>query len=194
MSAQECSPVSIFRLKSAIVKIFFGTFVILSLVFIGPGALYGQKQLVLLKKEKVLLRLYPGDEIIFKTKGSDTRIKSYVNNLFDTAVMAHQLIVPFHKIERVYFKHKSFANRVGGLLVVGGVGYFLIDQFNTVVVQGEKATWNENVGTVSIIMTGVGLPMMLIRKKSQRIKPPYTLMTVEEGSPFYLPELQRMQF
>jgi hypothetical protein len=70
----------------------------------------------------------------------------------------------------------------------------LIDQLNTVVVQGEKATWNENVGTASIIMTGVGLPMMLIRKKSQRIKPPYMLMTVEEGSPFYLPDLQHMQF
>jgi len=166
----------------------------LSLVLARPFVVYGQKQLVLLKGEKVLLRLSPGDDIVFKIKGGDSRINSYVNNLFDTAVMVHQLIVPFRKIDRIYFKHKNFANRIGGLLVVGGVGYFLIDQFNTVVVHGEKATWNENVGTASIIMTGVGLPMMLIKKKSQRIKPGYTLMTVEEGSPFYLPDLQRMQF
>ena len=156
--------------------------------------MYGQKQLVLLKKEKVLLRLYPGDEIIFKIKGGDARITSYVNNLFDTAVVAHELIVPFHTIDRLYFKHRSFANRIGTLLVVGGVGYFLIDQFNTIVVQGETATWNENVGTASIVMVGVGLPMMLIKKKSQRMKPGYRLLTVEEGSPFYLPDLQRMQF
>jgi hypothetical protein len=44
------------------------------------------------------------------------------------------------------------------------------------------------------VMVGVGLPMMLIKKKSQRIKPGYRLLTVEEGSPFYLPELQHMQF
>jgi hypothetical protein len=176
------------------VKIFFGTFVIVFLVVAGTCAVYGQKQLVLLKNEKVLLRLYPGDEISLKIKGGDARITSYVNNLFDTAVMVHELVIPFHNIERVYFKHRSFPNRIGGLLVIGGVGYFLIDQFNTVVVQGEKATWNENVGTASIVMVGVGLPMMLIKKKSQRIKPGYRLMTVEEGSPFYLPELQHMQF
>lgn len=175
-------------------KILVATFVILSLVFAGSCAVYGQKQLVLLKKEKVLLRLYPGDEIIFKIKGGDARITSYVNNLFDTAVVAHELIVPFHTIDRLYFKHRSFANRIGTLLVVGGVGYFLIDQFNTIVVQGETATWNENVGTASIVMVGVGLPMMLIKKKSQRMKPGYRLLTVEEGSPFYLPDLQRMQF
>jgi len=166
----------------------------LSLVLARPFVMYGQKQLILLKGEKVLLRLSPGDDIILRIKGSDSRINSYVNNLFDTAVMAHQMIIPFRKIDRIYFKRKNFANRIGGMLVVGGVGYFLIDQLNTVVVQGEKATWNENVGTASIIMTGVGLPMMLIKKKSQRIKPGYTLMTVEEGSPFYLPGLQRMQF
>ena len=152
-------------------KIFAGTFVILLLVIAGSGAVYGQKQLILLKKEKVLLRLYPGDEIVFKIKGKDAKITSYVNNLYDTAVVAHQLVVPFHTIDRLYFKHRSFANTFGGLLVVGGVGYFLIDQFNTIVVQGEKATWNENVGTASIVMVGVGLPMMLIKKKSQRMKP-----------------------
>ena len=85
-------------------------------------------------------------------------------------------------------------NGIGTLLVVGGVGYFLVDQFNTIVVQGEEATWNENVGTASVAMVAVGLPMMLIKKKSQRLKPGYRLLTVEEGSPFYLPELQHMQF
>ena len=175
-------------------KIIAGAFAILLSALTGSYVVYGQKQLVLLKKEKVLLRLYPGDEIIFKTKGSDTKVTSYVNNLFDTAVMAHQMIVPFYKIDRIYFRHASFANRFGTLLVVGGVGLFLIDQFNTVVVQGEDATWNENVGAISIGMTGVGLPMMLIKKKSQRMKHGYRLITVEEGSPFYLPDLQRMQF
>lgn len=177
-----------------LVKIFVGILLVWCLLFATPGDLFGQKQLVLLKKEKVVLRLYPGDEIILKVKGSDSKMTSYVNNLFDTAVMVHQTIVPFHKIDRLYFRHSSFANRIGGMLVVGGVGYFLIDQFNTIVVQGEDATWNKNVGNVSIAMVGIGLPLWLIKKKSQRIKPGYRLLTVEEGSPFYLRELQRMQF
>lgn len=155
---------------------------------------HGQKQLVLLKKQKVLLRLYFGDEIIFKTKESNSKITSYVNNLFDTAVMAHKSIIPFHKIDRLYFKRSSFANVVGTLLVVGGAGYFVVDQFNVIVVHGDKANINENVATTSAAMVAVGLPMMLIKKKSQRLKHGYRLMTVEEGSPFYLRELQHMQF
>jgi len=176
------------------VKIFVGILLVWGTLLTAPGDSYGQKQLVLLKKEKVVLRLYPGDEIILKVKGSDTKMTSYVNNLFDTAVMLHQTIIPFYKIDRLYFKHSSFANRFGALMVVGGVGYFLVDQFNTIVVQGEEATWNKNVGNVSAAMVAIGLPLWLIKKKSQRIKPGYKLLTVEEGSPFYLPELQRMQF
>jgi len=166
----------------------------MSLLLLEARVAYGQKQLVLLKKEKVLLRLYFGDEIIFRTKDSKTKITSYVNNLFDTAVMAHKTIIPFHKIDRLYFKRSSFSNVIGTLLVIGGAGYFVIDQFNTVVVHGDKPNINENVATTSAVMVAVGLPMMLIKKKSQRLKPGYRLMTVDEGSPFYLRELQRMQF
>jgi hypothetical protein len=77
-------------------------------------------------------------------------------------------------------------NLIGKFLVVGGVGYFVIDQFNTVIVQGDKASIDEGVATTSAVMVGVGLPMLLIKKKSQRIGGRYRLMTVEEGSPFYL--------
>jgi hypothetical protein len=157
-------------------------------------SVYGQKQLVLLKKQKVLLRLTFGDELILKTKDSDTKITSYVNNLFDTAVMVHQTIIPFHKIDRVYFKRSNFANKVGTILVIGGIGYFVIDQFNVMVVNGDKPTLNDNVTTTSLGMTAVGLPMMLIKKKSQRIRGRHKLLTVEEGSPFYQRGLQYMQF
>jgi hypothetical protein len=176
------------------VKIFVGILLVWCILLTAPGDSYGQKQLVLLKKEKVILRLYPGDEIILRTKGSHTKMTSYVNNLSDTAVMLHQTIIPFYKIDRLYFKHSSFGNRFGAMMVVGGVTYFLVDQFNTIVVQGEEATWNKNVGNVSVAMVAIGLPLWLIKKKSQRIKPGYKLLTVEEGSPFYLPELQHMQF
>jgi hypothetical protein len=154
---------------------------------------YCQKQLVLLKREKVLLRLYYGDEIVYRLQGSKTVRTSYVNNLYDTAVLAHKEIVPFHKIDKVYFKHSSFGNRFGTFLVIGGVGYFLIDQFNEVVVHGEKATINEDVATTSAVLAGVGLPLMLIKKKSQRIGGKYRLLTVEKGSAFYLPDLNSFE-
>ena len=166
---------------------------VLFISFLPLTSAYSQKQLVLLKREKVLLRLYYGDEFIFRLKGSKAVRTSYVNNLYDTAVLAHKEVVPFHKIDKVYFKHSSFGNRFGTFLVIGGVGYFLVDQFNTVVVHGEKATINENVAVTSAVLTGIGLPLMLIKKKSQRIGGKYRLLTVDKGSPFYLPDLDRFE-
>ncbi len=151
-----------------------------------------QKQLVLLKKQKVLLRLNPGDEFIFSLKGKKDVLYSYVNNLSDTAVVAHNTIVPFHKIDRIYFKRSSFANVLGGLLVVGGAGIFVIDQFNTLVVQGEKATLDDRVLAISLPSLAAGLPLMLIHKKSQRLKRPYHLLTVKKGSVFYTEPPQQM--
>ena len=158
------------------------------LAFVGVFA-QGQKQLVLLSREKVIMRFNPGDEFTISLKGQKKKLESYINNLFDTAVMVHKTLVPLHKIDKIYFKQSGLLNLIEKFLVVGGVGYFVIDQFNTVIVHGEKASIDEGVATTSAVMVGVGLPMMLIKKKSQRIGGRYRLMTVEEGSPFYLAPL-----
>ncbi|HTE30558.1 MAG TPA: hypothetical protein VK666_09325 [Chryseolinea sp.] len=173
---------------------FTATVIFVALFFVFAPGVYAQKQLVLLKKQKVILRLSYGDDITYKTKGSKDKITSYVNNLFDTAVMAHMTVVPFHQIERLYFKRSGFLNKIGGALVVGGVGYFAIDQVNEIIVKGEKATLNENVTTASVVMVAVGLPTMLIKKKSQRLKHGYRLLTVDRYSHFYHHELEHMSF
>jgi len=146
-----------------------------------------QKQLVILQGEKVILRLNPGDEFNFSLKNKKGIQRSYINNLFDTAVMAHKTIVPLHKIDKIYFKQYTLRNLVGKFLVVAGVGYFLIDQVNVVLVNGDEASLNKSVTNTSIVLVAVGLPMMLIKKKSQRIGSKYKLYVVEEGSPFYIP-------
>ena len=148
---------------------------------------HGQKQLVLLRHQKVLMRFNPGDQFVISLKGEkQKKIDSYVNNLFDTAVMVHRTLIPIHKIDRIYFQQSGLLNLVGKFLVIGGAAYFLIDQFNVVVVNGEKANLDEEVTVVSASMVAVGLPMMLIKKKSQRIGGKYRLLMVEKGSPFYI--------
>jgi hypothetical protein len=151
----------------------------------------GQKQLVILKGEKVVLRLNPGDEFNFSLKDKKGIQRSYINNLFDTAVMVHKLIVPFHKIDKIYFKQYSVRNLIGKFLVVAGVGYFLIDQVNVILVNGDGASLNKNVTNTSIALVAVGLPMMLMKKKFQRIGSKYKLYVVEEGSPFYIPSARQ---
>ncbi len=169
-------------------KIFFQVIVI---CFLTIGALpsWAQKQLVLLKNERVILRLHPGDDIVYKLKNSNDKQASYINNLFDAEVVVHDETVPLHEIERLYFKQTKFYNVIGGALVTAGVGIFLIDQANEVIVQGNKPSLDKRVTNISLSSLAVGLPMLFIKKKSQRIRHPYRLLTVTKGSPFYQPEI-----
>lgn len=164
-----------------VLKIAYTFFIIIG-IFFQAGA---QKQLVLLKGERVLLRLHPGDEIVYKLKDSKSVETSYVNNLFDNAVLAHNDTIPFHRIDRIYFTRSRFYNTIGGALVVGGAGLFLIDQVNVVLVNGENPSLDNWVSTMSISSIVAGLPMMLIKKRSQKISYKYRLLTVKKSSLFY---------
>jgi hypothetical protein len=140
---------------------------------------------VILKGERVVLRLRPGDEIVFKLKNSKRKWVTYVNNLSDTAVTVHRDVIPYHSIERIYFDQSKFYNRIGGAMVFGGAALFLIDQLNVVVVNGEDPSLDSWVSTVSLTGIVVGLPMMLLKKKSQKLNYKYHLLVVKKGSPFY---------
>lgn len=168
----------------------YSRLIIIFLILTASQSGWCQKQLVLLKGENVLLRLYPGDELIYKLKGGTDRVTTYVNNISDTAVVTHNDTVPFHRIDRLYFEQRKFYNTVGRALVIFGAGLFLIDQFNVVIVQGNSPTLDDRVSTISLSALAAGLPLMLIKKKSQRLRHGIRLMMVGESSPFYRPDIR----
>lgn len=156
------------------------------LLLIVSSFSYAQRrQLVLLKGQRVIHRFLPGDDIRIKLKDSDQVINSYVNNLTDTSVFVHTTNIPFHKIERVYFHRSTATNKIGTILVIAGTGLFLIDQFNVVVINGEKPSVDDGVARFSITSLVVGLPMMLIKKKYVKTSYKYKLLSVDEQSMFY---------
>jgi hypothetical protein len=159
---------------------------LLVLLFVtsGYGAM-GQNQLLLLKGEEVLLRLNAGDDLVFRTRASKEKRYTYINTLADTAVVTRRDTVPFHTIDRVYFGRSTFVNRVGLVLVMGGTGYFLIDQINNVIVHGNDARLENSVTLASGTMLAAGLPMMLIGRNYKKIGGRIRLLRVTPESPLY---------
>lgn len=156
----------------------------LFLVSIGTGAV-AQKQLLLLKKGKIMHRFHPGDGIYVKVKDNPDRIHSYINNIFEDAVVLQNDTIPFHTIERTYLDESNLANVFGGLLVTAGALYFVIDQANEVR-QGNGLNINKDVAIGSGLCIGVGLPLMLAHKKSQKLGGyKYRLLMVKQGDPMY---------
>jgi hypothetical protein len=144
-----------------------------------------QKQLVLLKDERVLLRLNPGDEFVFKARNSKSITRSYVNNLSDTAIVIHRDTIPFHRLDRIYFRRTSLGNKLGAAIVVAGGALFLIDQLNFTVLQGNDPALDRGVSASSISGVIIGLPFMLMKKKYQRINRHVRVRVVKPGSAFY---------
>lgn len=159
--------------------------IVILFFFLAGSSAVAQNQLLLLKRQEVLLRLNAGDDFVFRLKGSKEVRRTYINTLSDTAVVTHRDTVPYHMIDRVYFKTSTFVNRLGLLLVMGGAGYFLIDQLNNVVVKGNDARIDNSVAIASGTMVGVGLPMMLIGRNSRRVGGRIRLMRVTPESPLY---------
>lgn len=149
------------------------------------GAAIAQKQLIILKKNRVVARYNPGDDLVFKTTDSRHVRKSYVNNLADTAVVTARDTVPFYSFDRVYFNQHSFARTLGTTLIIAGAGYFFIDQLNNVVVKGNEFRSEPSINRFAIITVGVGVPLVLLQKKSQRMGYHYRMLTVDPDSPLY---------
>jgi len=164
----------------------------LLLIVMVTFATHAQKQLVILKREKPLLHLSPGDDFVYRLKGKKSIRHTFINNLADTAVVTHKDTVSIHTIDRIYFRQTKAYNKLGAVMVIAGAGYFLIDQINNVLVQGNSFHVDSDVGRSSAILVGGGLPLMLIRKKSERIHGRIRVMVVNPDSPFYRRELQHM--
>ena len=145
---------------------------------------FSQRQLVLLKKGKIMHIFMPGDDIYLKIKGNPDRIHSYINNILDNAVVLHRDTIPFHTIERTYLEEGNIANLFGGLLVAAGSVYFIVDQMNELR-EGNGLNIDKGVAIGSGICLGVGIPMLLTKKKSQKISYKYRLMMVKIGDPMY---------
>jgi hypothetical protein len=144
-----------------------------------------QNQLLLLKNQDVLLRLRAGDEFAFRVKGSKEVRRTYINALSDTAVVTHRDTVAFRMIDRVYFRSETFVHRLGLFLMIGGIGYFAIDQLNNVVVHGEDARLDESVTTASLAMIAAGVPMRYIGRNSRKVRGRIRLRIATPESPFY---------
>lgn len=154
-------------------------------LLLATHAVVGQKQLILLKGEKVVLRLRSGEAFVYQLKNSKQIKSSYINNLADTAVVVHHDTIPFRKIERIYFRQRTFYNYLGGFFIQAGALLFVADQVNNSLIRGNTPSLDEGVSLASLSFIGAGIPMVLTKKKSQRINYPYRLMMVEKGSIFY---------
>jgi hypothetical protein len=147
---------------------------------------YGQKQVIFLKHGNVMARFTEGDRFTFKLKNHSLR-EGYITELNDFSMVTSALdTIPFLSIEKISVKgqhQKSFTKNVGRALVVGGLGYIVIDQLNTLV--GSTASGFDESDKRALGIATVGAGLLFIKQRYVKVSRGVTIRTIDYHSPYY---------
>ena len=148
---------------------------------------WGQRQLIVVSGDKVIQRYKVGDS--FRSKWRDDKIEHWglILRLNEFEIVTSQDTIRTKTIRKVLVKGAPFVKKVGLNMIKIGTFYFLIDQFNSAVIQHNPSI-DDSVWKTSAILVGAGLPMLLFKKKWKKIGKNYRLKSVGPDSRLYVSE------
>lgn len=158
---------------------------ILFLAILSVTSLSAQKQLILLKRESVMARFTEGEYLRCKLKNKEKR-EGRIIQLTPTLIITSNDTLSISSIESLNMKGRrkvSVTSGIGGLLFIGGIGYFGIDQINRLIVKGAQ-DFDERVALTSLTLTATGAAILFIRSPYKKVYG-HTLKTIDYTSRFY---------
>lgn len=146
---------------------------------------YGQQQLVLLRGESVVARWEVGDLIQCKLRKGEktiTRIRE-LHDFYLLTVSADTVwywqISKFRVHQRV-----DMTRGLGGALFMGGVSFFLIDQFNTSFIVSGGPQISRPVATASLLSVALGSAILFLKPRYQKTRG-RVIRQIDVSSPFF---------
>ncbi len=153
-------------------------FALVLILFYLTGFSFAQEFLVLEKMgTKKRIEYHIEDQMVFRIQGEEIFRKDKIVALFDSAIIFKSGPVKLSEIEQIKPVVKGWMVVTGGTLVVAGVGYFLIDQFNQLFM-GNSLSIDQGVLRTSIILTVTGAGLILLSKRKVKIKKNWRLRYV----------------
>lgn len=131
-----------------------------------------QNQLVLLKRGTVIARFNEGETMKFKMKDNSLQ-EGVVLQFTDVSVITLGDTIEFASIDKINVKgHRkpTTLNKVGTLLMIAGIGYFVIDQVNTLFFVEGQSGIDETVVKASVALTAVGAGFRYIHSPYQKLR------------------------
>ncbi len=136
------------------------------------AAAYGQQQMVLLKRGEMVARFEQGDNI--KCKLRNGKIKEGMAIRYtDSFILLRGDTIMFSDIYKIHAKGKreaDFRQKVGTVLMIGGAGYFLIDQVNTLFFVEGQSGMDEGVAITSGSLVAAGAALTFLRSPYMKVR------------------------
>jgi hypothetical protein len=145
-----------------------------------------QNQLVLLKRGNVIARFNEGETMKFKMRDKSV-LEGVAIRFTDVSVITLGDTVDFAAIEKINVKGRrksTTLNKVGTVLMIAGIGYFVIDQVNTLLFVEGQSGIDQDVVKASIALTATGAALKYIRSPYQKLRG-ISLRRVDSSSRYY---------
>ncbi|MDN5211222.1 hypothetical protein QQ020_04145 [Fulvivirgaceae bacterium BMA12] len=148
----------------------------LTIVFhVADTAAQGHKYLMLERGHSLKkIRIYPGSTLRFKFEGDKRFYSGKIKDLRGDMIIFENSIIKVQEIAGIdiseFKKQPPLLYGFAKKLPVAGAGYFLIDQFNRSVVNGQSLHIDRKVLRTSAIMVGVGLLLGFTVKNNVKIR------------------------
>jgi hypothetical protein len=143
--------------------------------------------LVLFHGDRVLKQFRPGDNFKFILKGDKKMHWGFLIEINEFSVITSQDTIELKDVKKVLLPGKPVINRVGQTLILIGVAYFTIDQFNNGIVHGNGFDTDADVWKPTAVLVGTGLPLLLFQKRWKKLGRGIKLISVGRDSRFYVP-------
>jgi hypothetical protein len=145
-----------------------------------------QNQLILLKRGTVIARFNEGETMKFKMRDKSV-MEGVAIRFTDFSVITLGDTVDFANIEKINVKGRrrpTTLNKVGTVLMIAGIGYFAIDQINTLLFVEGQSGIDQDVVKASIALTASGAALNYIRSPYQKLRG-ISLRRVDSSSRYY---------
>jgi hypothetical protein len=146
---------------------------ILSCFMLGfAAATFGQEQMVLLKRGDIVARFELGDNIKCKLRNGKVKAGMAIRYT-DSFILLRGDTIMFSDIYKIHAKGKRKADlrqKVGTVLMIGGVGYFAIDQINTIFFVEGQSGIDEGVAITSGSLVAAGAALTFLRSPYMKVR------------------------
>jgi len=159
---------------------------LISLTVFSVGIVTAQNQLIMMKRGTIVARFNEGDHIKCKLKNNKIA-EGLAIRFNDYSIITLNDTILFSTIDKINVKGRrkaSALNKLGSVLMIAGVGYFVIDEVNTLLIVKGQSGIDSGVVITSLSLTAVGAALRFIRSPYQKLRG-LSLRTIDPSSRYY---------
>ncbi|HYG19104.1 MAG TPA: hypothetical protein VD816_09240 [Ohtaekwangia sp.] len=164
-------------------------YITLILLTILPFVTYSQRQVLVMKHERVIKRYNTGDPFSYSIGSPKNFQRDRIVGITDSTIITRSDTISSHTIKFIHPGEMEGVTlrRIGLFAIAAGIVLPLADWINVSVVQDESYSFDRGVGITSAALITGGAAILIFKKPYIRIRRMKRVMIVDRDSPLYEP-------